>query len=121
MEQDRIQINNVWYIREDLQSDVELDPINFEGCVVENDDFSFEATRLLKDYDRGIYDDSVSIKFTDKRIKPWENEHWDNNDWILGVINNVPDSLKELHNLTPEGIKFFQAFLKYLKDNKDWF
>jgi len=42
---DRIQINGIWYIREDqVQESIELDPTEFEGIVVENDCFCFEET-----------------------------------------------------------------------------
>jgi hypothetical protein len=118
MEQNRIQINGVWYIREDQAQEnaIELDPIKFEGVVVENNEFCFEATRTRKD-SYSYYDD-IAIKFTDKRVKPWREDNWDSNSWMKGVLDNNPDFLKELPDIG-EGTKFLQAFLQYLKD-EEW-
>ncbi len=119
MEQNRIQINGVWYVREDQaqENHIELDPIKFDGIVVENDKFCFEATRTRKD-SYSYYDD-ISIKFTDKRVKLFKEEHWDNNIWMRRVLKNDSDSLKELPIEDSKDIKFLQAFLQHLK-NEEW-
>ena len=67
MEKNRIQIDGVWYVREDQVSidQVELDPTGFEGYVVENSQVCFEATRLKKD-EGGYYDD-IDVKCTVKK------------------------------------------------------
>jgi hypothetical protein len=121
MEKNRIQINGVWYVREDqvLIDQVELDPTGFEGYVVENSQVCFEATRIKKDED-GYYDD-IDVKCTIKKgdRKDWIEDHWDNNSWMLGILNNNPDSHKELPDMGGENILFLQAFLQFLKD-KEW-
>ena len=119
MEKTRIQIDGIWYVREDQiqENPIELNPIKFEGVVVENDKFCFEATRICKD-SGGFYND-ITIKFTDKRIKPFKEEYWDSNTWMKGILNNNPDSLEEIPNIDSEGIRFLQAFLQYLKD-EEW-
>lgn len=115
MTQNRIQINGVWYVREDqAQEPIKLDPIDFEGVVVENEDFCFEATK----HTNGNYND-IDIEFTDKRIKPWKVDHWDNNNWMRGILENNPDSLNDMVDIGSEGIRYFQAFLQHLK-NKKW-
>ena len=116
---DRIEINGVWYVKEDQQQEepIVLDPTNYHGCIVENDEFAIEATKTLRD-DGGYYD-CLDIEFSDKRHKPWKEERWDNPAWMNGVLNNEPESLKELPDIGPKGIKFLQAFLKHLKD-KEW-
>ena len=115
---DRIQINGVWYVREDQQEEsIVLDPANYHGCVVENNEFCIEATKTLKD-DGDYYDDDINIKFSDKRSKPWKEEHWDHIGWMRGVLNNVPASLEQLPDIGPKGIKFLRAFLKHLEDRK---
>jgi hypothetical protein len=118
MEKNRIQIEGVWYVREDQieKNPIKLDPVKFEGIIFENESFCFEVTRIHKD--NGDYYKDVDIKFTDKRIKPWKEDHWDNNTWMRGVLNNDPDSLEALpDNIGSKGIRFFQTILKYLKDN----
>jgi hypothetical protein len=116
---DRIEINGIWYVREDQQQDelIVLDPANYHGCVVEDSEFAIEATKTLRN-DGGYYD-CLDIKFTDKRSKPWKEETWDHPAWMRGVLNNNPESLNELPDIGPKGIKFLQAFLKHLKD-KEW-
>jgi len=118
MAKDRIQIDGVWYVRVDqAQKPIELDPTEFEGIVVEDDCFCFEATRIRKD-GGGFYDD-ISIEFTDKRVKPFKEDHWDSTAWLKGILENDPDSLRGLPDIGSEGIRFLQAFLQYLTD-KDW-
>ncbi len=117
---DRIEINGVWYVKEDQQQEelIQLDPTNYHGCVVENDEFCIEATKLYDEAGDRCYD-ALDIKFVDKRSKPWKEDNWDHPAWMRGVLNNNPESLNELPDIGPKGIKFLQAFLKHLKD-KEW-
>jgi hypothetical protein len=117
MNKDKIQIDGVWYIRED-QSEKKLDVTNFIGCVYENDEYVWEATKIYQDDDKTFYP-GVSIKFTDKRVKPWKEEYWDNEAWILGIlIDESIDEVKE--SMSDKGIKEFKQFVKMLIE-KDWF
>lgn len=121
---DRIEINGVWYVKETETTKEEkiiLDLVDFIGCSYENDDYAWEATKIYKDVFNDVLYDGVDIKFTDKTVKPWKEDHWDNNTWILGVYNNNPESMpdaKEMMN--DKGIKHFRAFIKALID-KGWF
>ena len=119
MIKDRIQIDGVWYVREDNIEDepIKLDVVETQGCLVENEDFCYDATRIAND--KGGFYDGVDIKVTDKREKPWKEDYWDNNTWMLGILENNPDSLEELGHYTRDNFKFLQAFLQYLKD-KEW-
>lgn len=117
---DRIEINGFWYVKEDTiskEEDIELNPIHSEEITVENSDFCFIASRMFKDDKESYYD--VDIKFTDKRVKIWKEEYWDNILFIKGVLENDPVFLKELPDFTASQIKYFKAFLQYLKD-KNW-
>lgn len=125
MVEERIQINNVWYVREDLLSKkehIELNPTHFEGYVVENDEFCFEAHRLFQD-DGTPYTNCVSIECTDKRFedqKDWKVEYWDNTEWMRGILQNEIESWVDLPDMGKnENIEFLQAFLQYLTD-KGW-
>ena len=117
---DRIQINGVWYVKEDQQQEdlIKLDIVNYHGCVVENDEFVIKATKLYDEAGDRYYD-ALNIKFTDKRDKPWKEEEWDNIVWFGGVLNNDPESIELISYIGPKGVKFLQAFLKHLK-NKEW-
>jgi len=121
--ENRIQINGVWYVREDvsnsneIQIDITEDITYFSGCVYENDKYCWEVTVI----EPHKYGNSVDIKFTDKREKPWKEENWDNMVWFEGILENNLESLKELDGIMDEdGIKIFQKFLEYLKNDLGW-
>jgi len=124
MKKDRVQIDGVWYVREDqAQLDAVLedfDPTGFEGYVVENDEVCFEATRIKRD-DDSFYDGCVDIKFTHKvgERRNWVEDSWDNATWMLGVLNSNPESLKEISDLGTHNILFLKTLLQFLKD-KEW-
>ena len=110
--EDRVKINGVWYVKETKITKEELDIIDFVGCTYENDKYCWEATVLYKD--------GIDIKFTDKRTKPFKEDNWDKNTWLLGVLKNDRDSMTEAREAMDEdGIETFQIFLEYLK-GKQW-
>jgi hypothetical protein len=124
--ENRIQINGVWYIREDQTEDydydydydIESDVIHSESYQIETDDYRWEATRLFN-ADGSFFDDFY-ILFTDKKVSLHFDELWDNKSFMKGILKNNPDSLKELkESLNTNGVKDFKAFLKYLKE-KEW-
>ena len=116
----RIEINVVWYVKEDTlsQKEIDLDPTHYDGCVAENTEVCLEAHRLLKK-DGTPYEDCVSITYTDKRNEKL-NDVWDNTDWMKRILNDDSLPLSELPNLgSNENYLFFKAFLKHLKD-EEW-
>jgi hypothetical protein len=117
---DRIAINGIWYVKEDTieKEVIELNPMHSEEITVENNNFCFVASKLFKD-DTVTQLGDIVIKFTDKRVKPWKEEYWDNISFIKGVLNKDTESLGHLSNFSSDDIKYLQAFLKYLRD-KDW-
>ncbi len=116
MSKERIQINGVWYVQE--EQPIQLDIAEFIGLVYENDKYCFEATQLVKNKDE--YYPGVDVEFIDKRTKPWKEEYWDNESWLIGVYENNPESMPEAReSMCEEGIKVFQAFIKVLID-KGW-
>ena len=82
--------------------EVSIETIEYDGRVYESDLYCFEVTRLKND-------DDIYIEFTDKRKKPWKEEYWDNNCWMIGILEDNPESLKEI-DLCEQGMKE----LKYL-------
>jgi hypothetical protein len=120
--EDRILINNVWYVREGLiENEIkEIYPTDFLGCIYETENYSWEATRIFKD-DRETFYDDFHIEFIDKSLKKQEAEIWDSISWMEGIYNNDPDSMiyvKEVMN--EDGLLHFKAFLKELK-KRGWF
>jgi len=115
MNKDRIQIDGVWYIKEPQP---EINVTNFIGCVYENDECVWEATKMYKDDGETLYP-GVDIKFTDKRVKPWKEEYWDNDAWMLGILEDKSiDEAKE--SMSDEGINEFKQFIRVLIE-KGWF
>ena len=112
--QNRIQIDGVWYVREQ-EPEVQLNITRFKGMVTESDKYCFEANRIQKTEWPPEYYDGVDIEFTDKRSKPWKTDNWDNNAWMEGILDNNPEPLKLL-DLCPQGIAELKAFLKVLKE-----
>ena len=121
--QDRIEINGVWYVREDLSNKEEEKDIEIHYSVeasYEDDKYCFVASRLSKNEELTSFYEDIDIKFTDKRIKPWKEDYWDNNLWMRNVLNNDSEALKELkEDMCNDGIRTFKMFLKKLKEN-DW-
>jgi len=124
--EDRIQINGVWYKREEEapvfeSAPVVLDVTNYIGKVAESGLYCFKAEKMYKDEINGELYSGVDIEFTDKRkLGEWIEDLWDNDTWMRGVLNDDPDALKELRKSVCErGELEFKAFLKTLV-NEGW-
>ena len=115
---DRIEINGVWYIKEDILNTQEEVELSFSlEAMYENDKYCWQATRLYKENSQVYFYNDIDIKFTDKRNKPFKEEHWDNNDWMLLVLKDNSDALKEAReSMCDEGIKTFKLFLNKLQE-----
>jgi len=122
----RIEINGVWYVREDTINDsldyleIEKTDLTFsEECCYETDKYCFVASRFRKDESGEFYPD-ISITFTDKRSgnrDTWKEECWDNNNWFKGILAGSSESIKSLNEeigLCREGKRQFKGFLNRL-------
>ena len=124
--ENRIEINGVWYVREDAITD-SLDHLEdeemyltfSEECIYETDKYCFVASRMRKDGGDEFYPD-ITITFTDKRSgnrDTWKEEYWDNNNWFKGILYGNSDSIESLDeetDLCPQGKKQFKGFLNRL-------
>jgi len=112
---ERINVNGVWYVREDSSQEEKkyIEIYNYIGCNCETSDYSWEATRHLKDDNETFYGE-IGIIFTDKRNKIIEN--WDTMSFFKGVLENDPESIAELReSVDKEGEIDFKQFLSVLK------
>jgi hypothetical protein len=118
--EDRIQINGVWYVREEQPTKkIDWDITTYNGRVYESDLYCFKITQILNE-DGLPYNNSCDIEITDKRVKPWKVEHVDNQKWFIGVLQNNPESMVEANKMFCEqGIAEFQSVISDLMDN-DW-
>lgn len=111
---DRIQVDGVWYVREDEVGIENVEVVDYLGCVYEDEGFCFDATKLLRD-DGTLYDD-VDIEFTDKRAKPWKTNNWDNVEWMREVIEPYKTMIPPLDS---DSFPVAKAFILKLKE-KGW-
>ena len=115
----RIQINGIWYVPENSQDVVVIEPDREECYTVENSDFYFKAIRIF-DHEQNSFFDDIDIHFIDKRPnKPKQQDTWDNNDWMIGVLKNDDASMEDLPDIGRSGLATLKAFLQFLVD-KDW-
>jgi hypothetical protein len=116
----RIQIDGHWYIREE-KKEKNLEFNYAKTCLLETDDYSWEATLMTTKEGSKEYDDAgLWIDFIDKRksdYKNWEKESWDNPSWFLAVYHNQKDALIEAQeSMDSEGIEDFKLFIGQLID-----
>ena len=124
--ENRIEINGVWYVREDAITDPldhleteEMELTFSEECCYETDKYSFVASRIRRDDSSEFYPD-IAINFTDKRSgdrDTWKEEYWDNNNWFKGILYGNSDSIESLDEETdicPQGKRQFKGFLNRL-------
>ena len=126
--EDRIQINGVWYVKEEELDTVEyVEPtiskldsgVKYDGMVFESDLYAFDCTRIY-DEDGNLYKDgNVSIKFTDKSvvhdIEKFQ-EHWDNEAWMQGVIEDDVEAIEEaMESLCSQGMAELKEVLTTLR------
>ena len=81
---------------------VDMESFEYKGRVYESDLYCFDVTKHQKD-DGTDYPD-VYITFTDKRENPYKKEYWENPLWMIGVLNDNEESLKDL-DVCKQGIK----------------
>ena len=121
--EDRIEINGVWYIKEDtiVQPTIsQLEPgIKYDGFVFESNLYAFDCTRIY-DEDGNLYKDGdVSIKFTDKSVVhdiTEYQEHWDNINWMCGILENEAEAIEEaMESLCSQGLAELKEVLATLR------
>jgi hypothetical protein len=116
MEENRIQINGEWYIKESTVATPEpeaLDLTYSESCIHETKKYAFQATRIYKDYTNAeFYDNCTYIEFTDKRPSTPIIDHWDNPNWLLSIYHNEKEALEEALELMDEdGVKELKSLV----------
>lgn len=125
MSKDRIQIDGVWYVREEQPQIKTIEPhqlTNTINCIYETDKYCFEAIMIFRDDCETLYPD-VSIEFTDKRPanrEDWVIDYLDNPIWMRGVFHGDEESMVDAREMMDqEGIDEFRAFLKHI-ETKGW-
>jgi hypothetical protein len=112
---DRIEINGVWYIKEKTKEKKKIDIIDYLGCVYESDKYCFKAETNLE-----LDENFLSIEVTDKTIKPWRVDTFDNPDWMRDVLNGDSRGLDEINEfeICDDFKQEFREFLQILTTKK---
>ena len=121
--EDRIQINGVWYVKEQPDAKLELhsvDVIHTQSIIYEDQDYCFEATIAISpETGQPLYDEiGMDVTVTDKtKGKPWTELFWDHEGFFRGCYERNPESIKSLReNLNAAGVENFIAFLQHTMD-----
>lgn len=116
----KINIDGVWYglvPMGQIQEEEEVVLSFSHSCMVETDNYCFEAIRMCKDESPNDFFNDIDIKFTDKREKPWKEEYWDGNLWFNNIVDGDQDAIGQaLEVMCHEGLSTFTAFLKKLRE-----
>lgn len=123
MSKNRIQINGEWYVKENASVEplISKEDLSYSvECCWDGIDWTFKAFLMLEGDETDIdsrYSD-IFIKIIDKRDSNrdnWLEEGIDNPRWILGVLENNPDSMVDATAMfDSEGLSYFKAFANCL-------
>jgi hypothetical protein len=117
---DRIEINGVWYVKEDKPTKLDLtekDVTFTKSCVYETSDYCWKASLISKDNGKEFYP-NLDIKCIDKKIDT--TEYWDNPLWLNKVLDGSKEEIEEeKKDMSDQGLENFRAFLKFLK-KENW-
>lgn len=124
MNSNRIQINGVWYVKEDdTTPDLEISESDITFSMQrtwESNDWCFEATIIMKDGAEALDDHYPDpyIVVTDKRSddrEDWVDDEIDNTNFMWGVLEDNPESIDDALDIFDTiGLEEFKAFLRHL-------
>jgi len=111
----RIQVNGNWYVLEKQKSKnkVSFNPNDityFNGAVFETNKYCYEADILTDNEGKFMF----SVKFT-RKGENREEEYWDNEDFLLGLIKGEEESILLLVESIPEDNER-EIFIEFLKE-----
>ena len=119
---DRIEINGIWYVKEDssshsVQNDikVDLEATSFLGRVYESDDYCFEASKILDDGGKPYSDVAIELTIKEGNREDWKKDYLDNENWFFGVLDNNPESMQYAKEMfTKQGLAEFRYVIEDL-------
>ncbi len=121
----RINIDGVWYVREDKLNSKDInfkvyedDHIPTRGITLELEDFCFEFSVLENIQEVGHYSTfyGPSIVFYDKNTDI-KHEDWDSQSWMKGILEGNEESLSDLpESFTKTQLIGLKAIIKKAQD-----
>ena len=117
---DKIVIDGIVYVRADKQETIAPKSAieNVEDMCFEYNGTMYEDDVMILDASRIASNDTISsIAYTDKTKKPWREEHFDNEYWFLGILDNDKEAMIDFKETfkTEYQQEVFKAFLLKLR------
>ena len=101
--EDRIEINGVWYVKESILKNQtqKLPEMDFthgmeKYLIYEDDNICLDARKDVTNETS----DYIEVNFTNKNIKPWKEDTWDNKSFLRGIAIEDSESMESLRNET---------------------
>ena len=119
--ENRIEINGVWYVREDLTNHKKIniveDLTHTEHYVFESSKYTFDAVRIYKNTNE--FYPGFEIRFRDNTNN--YEDVWDLESFFYGILDGNPESINAAKDdLDDNGIELLFDILTFLK-NQRWF
>lgn len=117
---DKIVIDGITYVRADKQQKITPQSVieNVEDTCFEYNGILYEDDAMILDASRIEGNDTISsIAYTDKTKKPWKEEYFDNENWVLGILDNDKEAIIDFKQTfkTEYQRQVFKAFLLKLR------
>lgn len=111
---DRIQVNGVWYVKEENQSSFNTENIFYSRvCVYETNEWFIKAEFYSDDDQLENVFSGCYIEFENK-ITGLKDDS-ENENWFFGILNNDPESMEEANRIfDADGLELFKSFLNHL-------
>lgn len=100
--ENRININGVWYVREEQPKEQKVyDIILSREIIIETDDILVEGS-VLEDMNNGSFDEaSIDITYKIRGFK----DVWDNNEFLTSLHRREPNAMNEVSNTDPHTLE----------------
>jgi hypothetical protein len=117
--EDRIQINGVWYIREDSlkpesKKDFDFEITEIRELQIESENYTLVGS-VLFEHERFIMP-SVKIEFTGGKEHGRESEFWDNEPFLFGLATGNPESMEQMIGESEELIVACKSITKKMME-----
>ena len=117
--EDRIEINGVWYVREDSlkpesKKDFDFEITETRELQIESENYRLVGSVLLED-ERFIMP-ALKVEFTGGKEHGRESEFWDNEPFLFGLATGTPESMEQMIGESEELIEASKLITKRMME-----
>lgn len=117
----RINIDGVWYVKEEEEKKNPVDLYYYYEAVYEDSNYYMKAHVFLDNNTLKVNPTSLRFEITDKRQNTWQEEYWDNIDWLRYLHLREGKQMREAEEaIGKDGLNIVLSMLDELKE-KGWF